>query len=187
MVSEKNYARATKPLTHKDCQLDEKERYNEDYDTVVNLEKWQMQLLETLWGREKYEEFMDINKSEDVRTSTDNIKENESRMLKEANAIYAIGERLQAENFSLRHCFITPESIHEPHNPSAEICVSLLITNDDDIEIVDFDIWMDDTCIYVVPTVGKSGVNTINGAIMLNASYQYLEDKDDDDGYKNND
>jgi len=55
------------------------------------LEKWQKQSLEILWGTEKYENFIDIDKGEDFYIPTENLNEDEIRMLKEANALYAIG------------------------------------------------------------------------------------------------
>jgi len=156
--------------------------YNGTYDPIGNLEKWQKQSLEILWGTEKYENFIDIDKGEDFYIPTENLNEDEIRMLKEANALYAIGERLQAEKFNIWDCFTTPESIREPHNSSAEICISILIMDEEDnVEMVDFDVWMSDACIYAIPIAGEDGVNTINGAIMLNATYRYLEYTDDEE------
>jgi len=52
---------------------------------------------------------------------------------------------------------------------------------EDNVEMVDFDVWMSDACIYAIPIAGEDGVNTINGAIMLNATYRYLEYTDDEE------
>lgn len=132
---------------------------NQYYDPVGNLERWQEQSLRILWGVDKYEKFTDMN---EILTSDES-----KTMVAESRAIYAVGERLLAENISLWDCFVTPESVCAPHSNTASMCISLLIIDgtSEEFDTVDFDVWVNDRFLYVIPMAEEIPMNTVKTAL----------------------